>query len=106
MSELNLPELFALAKKGTPGPWEQHPEDSARILGEGLVIAHILGRSLRPLEQHETNAMLIVTSVNALSAIEKMVEELTDIVEKSKGGNSNWAIDELRAILKNVGVEL
>lgn len=84
MSEANLAEVFALAKRATPGPWET---DAMYVVGQvpkGRPRGEVIGcmepsRSSIPghdRQQDETNAAFIVASVNALPAIEEMVREL------------------------------
>ena len=126
---VNLPELFELAKKATPGPWQvMESNNRGRLVhvethidnphGAGIQIATANCGSR---EQRNANAAFMADARNALPAIKKMVRELKELEQKwrqnSEGPSqddyvkgmdfqSGSCADELRAILAEVGVTL
>ena len=115
---VNLPELFALAKKATPGPWARIIDPNSEF-GIYPDVPH--GKFLAKVD-NSFNTDTIIGAVNALPALEKMVEGLNaheqkwaEIAENGEGtpmtdsfqfrcGMERCAA-ELRAILEQVGVK-
>lgn len=132
MSEpMNLPELFELAKRATPGPWELSPydDDFSMLKFDAPAWWNMSSKTVKDCEREmASNVTLIQGTVNALPAIEEMVRELKGleqtlreqadvlygrkpvitcaIVPWTRAGVFRQTASELRAILEKVGVRL
>ena len=127
---VNLPALFELAKKATPGPWateparEWHPipsilKERIYAIDPGPENDFTIGFVQDADEStRNTHAKLLTASVNALPAIKKMVEGAKQLAVKWDEGTDSYSdgwqerdaareqcARELRAILAEVGVK-
>ena len=120
---VNLPGLFELAKKATPGPWHNQSKNFGYGLRDVCAKKHTDGGDYAAIAKTvcDEDGNLIVAARNALPAIKKMVRELKELEQKWRQNSerpsqddyvkgmdfqSGSCADELRAILAEVGVKV